>query len=363
VDNNTIDDLDRQLAHCLGVDGRASFNTIAEILGVSDQTVARRYRRLRSAGLLRVVGLRAKNKAGQLGWFLRMRCVPGSGEAIAAALARRPDTAWIQLLSGDTEVLCTLRGDGRDDGNSLLAKLPRSARIVEVTAYSLLHMYVGGPDALGFIEVLPRQRVEPLRSSAGPRQGESPANGGRIELGDLDMALFQALAVDGRTPYADLAASTGWSESTVRRRMDLLREAGVLYFDLEMDTVAFGLRSTTWLWMSVAPSQLAAAGEALTKFSEVAYAAATTGPANLVVCAVCRDESEFYEFLTAKAGSLPGVERVETAPVIRTVKQGSTVMMPGNHSPERSGPPARAQLLRGLGVVRRRPISLRRYMT
>jgi DNA-binding Lrp family transcriptional regulator len=102
----------------------------------------------------------------------------------------------------------------------------------------------------------------------------------------------------------------------------------VLYFDLEMNTVAFGLRSTTWLWMSVAPSQLAAAGEALTKFPEVAYAAATTGPANLAICAVCRDEAEFYEFLTAKAGSLPGVERVETAPVIRTVKQATAAVVP-----------------------------------
>jgi DNA-binding Lrp family transcriptional regulator len=336
VDTNTIDELDRQLAQCLGVDGRASFAAIAEILGVSDQTVARRYRRLRSSGMLRVVGLKARNKAGQLGWFLRMRCVPGYGEPIAAALARRPDTAWIQLLSGDTEVLCTLRGDARDDHNSLLARLPRSARIVQVTAYSLLHLYVGGPDALGFLEVLPRDRVEPLRV---------PVHGGRdrVELGDLDTALFQALGVDGRAPYADLAGATGWSESTVRRRMDQLRDAGALYFDLELDMATFGFRSTTWLWMSVAPAQLVAAGQALSRFPEVAYAAATTGPANLSVCAVCRDETAFYEFLTAKAGSLPGIERVETAPVIRTVKQASAVMVPGNLSTERTGPTPRAQ--------------------
>jgi DNA-binding Lrp family transcriptional regulator len=335
VDTLTIDDLDRQLAQCLGVDGRASFSAIADILGVSDQTVARRYRRLRSAGILRVVGLKARDKVGQLGWFLRMRCVPGSGEAIAAALARRPDTAWIQLLSGDTEVLCTLRGDARDDRNSLLARLPRSARIVEVTAYSLLHLYVGGPDALGFLEVLPRDRVEPLRV---------PVHGGRVELSDLDMALFQALGVDGRAPYADLAAATGWSESTVRRRMDQLRDTGVLYFDLELNMAAFGFRSTTWLWMSVAPAQLVAAGQALAKFPEVAYAAATTGPANLSACAVCRDETEFYEFLTARAGSLSGIERVETAPVIRTVKQASAVMVAGNLSTERTVPTVRTQL-------------------
>ena len=334
MDTITIDEFDRQLAQCLGADGRASFSAIAGILGASDATVARRYRRLRSAGVLRVVGLKARDKVGQLGWFLRMRCVPGSGEAIAAALARRPDTAWIQLLSGDTEVLCTLRGDARDDRNSLLAKLPRSARIVEVTAYSLLHLYVGGPDAHGFMEVLPPERVEPLRV---------PVRGGRVELGDLDLALFQALGVDGRATCADLASATGWSESTVRRRVDQLRGTGVLYFDLEMDMAAFGFRSTTWLWMSVAPAQLVAAGEALSKFPQVAYAAATTGPANLSACAVCRDETEFYEFLTARAGSLPGIERVETAPVIRTIKQASAVLVPENHSPERTGATPRAR--------------------
>src|SRR3984885_13217303 len=141
VETLTVDELDRQLTQCLGVDGRASFAAIAEVLGVSDQTVARRYRRLRSAGALRVVGLKYPKSAGYANWFLRLRCVPGSGEAIAAALAQRPDTAWVQLLSGDTEVLCSLRGDGpeaTEGTESLLTRLPRSGRIVAVTAYSRL---------------------------------------------------------------------------------------------------------------------------------------------------------------------------------------------------------------------------------
>src|SRR6201987_2794528 len=114
VDTITIDDLDRQLAQGLGVDGRASFSQLAEVLGVSDQTVARRYRRLRSAGALRVVGLKYPKSGGYANWFRRLRCVPGPGEAIAAALARRADTAWVQLLPGATEVLCSLRGEGSD---------------------------------------------------------------------------------------------------------------------------------------------------------------------------------------------------------------------------------------------------------
>jgi DNA-binding Lrp family transcriptional regulator len=325
VNTITVDDLDRQLVQCLGIDGRASFAAIADVLGASDQTIARRYRRLRSTGALRVVGLPSPKK-GYASWFLRMRCVPGSGEAIATALARRDDTAWVQLLSGDTEVLCALRGDPREGSDALLARLPRSNRIVAVTAYSRLHIFSAGADALGFLDVLPASQLAPLLRPA------QAAGGGHVAgPGELDDALFGALAMDGRTPYADLAIATGWSETTVRRRMDQLRDAGVLYFDLELDLPAFGFRSTVWMWLSVPPSQLAAVGSDLAKFPEVAYAIAVTGPANLAACAVCRSQEELYAFLTDKVGALPGVERVETAPVIRTVKQASPIMVPLKH--------------------------------
>jgi DNA-binding Lrp family transcriptional regulator len=322
-----VDELDRQLAQCLGVDGRASFSAIAEVIGVSDQTVARRYRRLRSAGALRVVGLKYPKSGGYTSWFLKLRCVPGSGEAIAAALARRPDTAWVQLLSGDTEVMCSLRGDASDGADSLLARMPRSGRIVAVTAYSRLHMFTGGPDALGFMDVLPAERVAPLRVPAAARPPAASVDTPEA-AGDLDTALFAALALDGRTASADVAAASSYSETTVRRRLDQLRASGALYFDLELDMPSFGFRSSAWLFMSVPPSHLAEVGTALAKFPEVAYVSATTGPANLAACVVCRDEECLYEFLTARVGALPGVERVETAPIVRTVKQASPVMVP-----------------------------------
>jgi DNA-binding Lrp family transcriptional regulator len=331
VESNTVDDLDRQLVQCLAADGRASFSAIAEVLGVSDQTVARRYKRLRSAALVRVVGLKYPGRNGYANWYLRLRCVPGSGETIAAALARRHDTTWVQLLNGDTEVLCAVRADGPGAPESLLPQLPRSGRIVAVTAYSRLHMFTGGPDWLGFMDTLPAEQVAPLRPRPrnGPGAGASgPVTPAGTEASDLDTALFAALAVDGRTPYADLAVAAGWSETRVRRRMDQLREARALYYDLELDLPVFGFRAMAWLWLSVPPAHLAGVGTDLAKFPEAAYVTATTGPANLAACVICRDEHSLYEFLTTKVGALPDVERVETAPVIRTIKQASPVMVP-----------------------------------
>ena len=313
-----IDALDRRIVSCLAVDGRASFSQIAEILGVSDQTVARRYRRLRAEGAIRVVGLRGKRAMLSLGWMVHLRCVPGSGPPIAETLARRPDTAWVQLLSGDTEVLCTVRGAAAER-DAVLAKLPRGGRVVAVSAHRLLHRYVAAVGGLGFLRTLSQDQEAALRR---------PVRQEMLELAELDLALLRELGVDGRTSHAELAKAVGWSESTVRRRMDQLREAGMLHYDLELDLPAFGFHAPTWLRMSVPPSELAATGAAFAGFPEVAWAAAVTGAFNLLVAAVCRDEEQFYEFLTSRVGSLRSVDRMETSPIIRTLKQSSPVLTP-----------------------------------
>jgi DNA-binding Lrp family transcriptional regulator len=268
--------------------------------------------------VFRVVGLRAKQSMGSLGWLLHMRCVPGGAQPLAEGLARRTDTAWVQLLSGDTEVLCTVRGAAAER-DAVLAKLPRGGRIVAVSAHRLLHIYVAASGGLGFLHALLPDQVEPLRCRVREEL---------LDLGDLDLALLRELGMDGRTSHADLAKAVGWSESTVRRRMDQLRESGMLYYDLEIDLPTFGLNAPTWLWLAVPPSELAATGAAFGEFSEVAYAAAITGAFNLLVCAACRDEEHFYEFLTSQVGSLRSVDRMETSPIIRTLKQSSPVLAP-----------------------------------
>jgi DNA-binding Lrp family transcriptional regulator len=330
-----IDELDRQILHCLAIDGRVSFSEIAAVLEVSDQTIARRYRRLRGAGVIRVVGLRAKQTMGSLGWVLHMRCVPGSAQPLAEGLARRTDTAWVQLLSGDTEVLCTVRGAAAER-DAVLAKLPRGGRIVAVSAYRLLHIYVSVSGGLGFLRTLLPEQAAVLKR---------PVRDEMLEFGELDLALFRELGMEGRTSHADLAKAVGWSESTVRRRMEQLRDSGMLFYDLELDLPAFGYHAQTWLWLSVPPSELAATGKAIGEFPEVAYAAATTGAFNLLACAVCRDEEEFYEFLTTRVGSLRTVDRIETSPIIRVLKQSSTVLAAGLRAwlqRTHAAPPARS---------------------
>ncbi|MEV6639084.1 Lrp/AsnC family transcriptional regulator [Amycolatopsis sp. NPDC051371] len=313
------DELDRRLVHALQINGRAPFSTIAEVLGVSDRTIARRYARLRSAGAVRVLGGVDPTALGAVLWFLRVRCAPAASVPVAEALARRPDTSWVSITSGGTEITCTVRTESEADSEALLlAKLPRTPRVEGVTAHSVLHAFYGGPDSLvaklGSLdeEAIGRLRPPPVPNRPGPAR-----------LDDGDRRLLAALATDGRTELAQLAAATGWSPTTVRRRMTELRERGVLYLDIDVDGRMFGVGPRTLLWLSVAPAHLAEAGAALAVHPEIAFAAATTGPTNLFASVACANQRELYRYLTTRVAALPAIAHVETAPVIKTVKRAA----------------------------------------
>ncbi|MFG2720628.1 Lrp/AsnC family transcriptional regulator [Streptomyces sp. NPDC048416] len=311
------DELDRRLVHALQVDGRAPFSGIAEVLGVSDRTIARRYARLRSTGAVRVLGGVDPTVLGAVLWLLRVRCAPTTSLPVAEALARRPDTSWVSLSSGGTEITCVVRTENEADSEALLlAKLPRTPRVEGVSAHSVLHAFYGGPDNLvGKLGSLDEDAIARLRPPPVPQRH------GPVRLDDGDRKLLAVLAGDGRAGFEQLASATGWSPTTVRRRMTELRGHGLLYLDIDVDWRMFGVRARTLLWLSVAPAHLEEAGRALAGHPEIAFAAATTGPTNLYASVVCANQRELYRYLTTRVAALPAVTHIETAPVIRTVKQ------------------------------------------
>ena len=314
-----LDEVDRQIVHLLMIEPRASFRTIAAVTGISDQTAARRYRRLAESAGLRVLGVPDGSRLGWTEWFLRLQTTPGGADSIAEALARRSDTRWVHLASGGTEIICTLQARSEEQRDALFLRgLPGSRRVVQISAHSILHDFAPGPwreatRALSAaqLEVLPRHARQNPPASGSLLPGDEP--------------LLTELARDGRASNAALAAAIHWHESTVRRRIDEMRRAGLLYFEVDIDNRVLGLNVHALLWLSVEPARLDEAGTALAAHPEIPFAAATTGPTNLVASAVFRDTQHLYEYLTGELAGLPGVSSVQTAPIIRTLKRTGSV--------------------------------------
>ncbi|MBB5934221.1 Lrp/AsnC family transcriptional regulator [Streptomyces zagrosensis] len=176
-----FDDLDRQLVHALQLDGRAPFARIAEVLGVSDQTAARRYTRLRTNGQAKVLGLPDAATLGEVVWFVRVQCTPDSSVAVAEALARRMDTSWVSLMSGGTEIAVVVRSGSEQASDALLLRdLPRTPQVVGITAQCMLHQFFGGPQGLvNKSGSLSQRQVELLRAGArgpAPERAAEPAS-------------------------------------------------------------------------------------------------------------------------------------------------------------------------------------------
>jgi DNA-binding Lrp family transcriptional regulator len=315
----TFDDLDRQILQSLQVAPRAPFARIATVLGVSEQTAARRYQRMRTHGLVRVLGRPDPSRGPHSSsWTLRIGCRPGTAHATADALARRTDTAWVSIAAGGAELMCQVAiaepSTGRE---SLLHHLPRASNVLTFTAHQMLHRFVGRGEA-DWVAVggrlSPEQRDQ-LRAEGRPRDAVPD------EITPADRPLLVALAHDGRASYAALAAATGWTQRQVARRLAALTASGAVYLDVDAAINAIGFRTVASLWFTVAPAHLESVGARLADHSELAFAAAVTGSANLMASAVCRDAEALYRYVTTKVAAIPEVRTLEIVPLLTRVKQ------------------------------------------
>jgi DNA-binding Lrp family transcriptional regulator len=317
VETETLDELDRKLLQALQLDGRAPFSRIAAVLGVSDQTIARRYKRLRGSGDLRVLGMTDESRVGRTMWVVRLHCTPDGADRLAGALARRADTIYVAIISGGTEITCAMRPrSDRERDELLLDRLHHTPRVVGISAHCVLNSFYGGPaGTLNKISALSREEEAALRLvPAEPPEGP-------LAVTEADETLLKVLQRDGRATMSELQAASGLSEDAVRRRLAHLRDTGVLYFDVQYTQRLLGQNVTAMLWLSVAPGVLSDVGTAIAGHRQVSFAVAVTGHANIFAVLVCRDTRELYAYLSEEIGALDGVQAVETALVLRHIKQ------------------------------------------
>jgi DNA-binding Lrp family transcriptional regulator len=320
MEGSMLDTVDRQIIHALTIEPRASFRTLAAVTGVSDQTAARRYRKLTESAGLRVLAEVDGPRAGWTDWLVRLQVTPGSADTIADALARRPDTRWVRLVSGGAEIVWVLQARTTEQRNALFLKgLPSSRRVVQISAHSILQVF-SPPAWSGAANALSAAQLAWLAATRAAAEPDGP-----VSLQPEDEPLLAELARDARATNAAIAAAIHWHESTVRRRIAELHGAGLLYFDVDLNEELFGVGTSAMLWLSVEPAHLESAGRAIAAHPEVPFAGATTGPTNLVASALLRDAQHLYEYLTGRLAGLPGVRSVESAPIIGTHKRSGAL--------------------------------------
>ncbi|MEW2395787.1 Lrp/AsnC family transcriptional regulator [Streptomyces sp. NPDC046862] len=319
LESVTLDELDRKVLQALQLDGRASFRRIGQVLDVSENTAARRYRNLRALGL-RTVARPVPARLGRTEWIVRIQVTPDAATPVAEALAKRPETGYVSVGGAGTEIHCGITAPATEENDApLLPSLHRMNRVTAINAHCLLHVYEGDPP----VWATKRNPLAPEQHAAlappAPHTVEPDAE--LADLDDADHALIAALGEDARATYPQLAAATGLTNSTAKRRVDRLVAEGVVLICTEFPPSRLGYRLMSYLWLRVDPARLEEVGTSLAAHTPISFAAAVTGPHNMVATAITRNTGGLYRYLAEHVGTLPGVQYVETAPALRQIKR------------------------------------------
>jgi len=309
----TLDETERRIVSVLLASPRASWRAVGAELGISERTVVRRALPLFQDGTLRATTVRNPTHfPGLIPMALRIRCTPNRIRAVAAVLARRADTVAVDIIGGGDEICAQFMLAGTEARNRLLLRdLPATTAVESWTSYTMLRVF---PTAFLW-NGLPVKPPFPASHQVPPTRH------------DVDDALIAALTADGRASYTDLAVLADTSPITARRRLDALVRGLSLRLAIEVDLGLLGIHGEALLWLTVAPGDLNATGEALSQHPLVRFAAATTGRANLLVAVAAADLAELYGFLTG--GGVDGSVGTEVTPILTTVKRTGLIRAGG----------------------------------
>jgi len=144
-----------------------------------------------------------------------------------------------------------------------------------------------------------------------------------VQLDRLDRRILHELQQDARLSNAMLAGRVGLSESACLRRVKLLEQARVIErYSAVLNaprlgiTVSFIIRITL---RGQTDQDLGAFEQAVARVPEVTECDLTTGESDYVLRVVARDAQDFERLHSKVLTKLPGVARVDSSFVLRSI--------------------------------------------
>ena len=161
---------------------------------------------------------------------------------------------------------------------------------------------------------------EPAESVNVESEGES-ATGPFLD--EANRAIIEALQHDGRQPYGAIAQAVGLSEAAVRRRVQRLREAGIVQIVAVTDPLQLGFTRQAMIGLSV-EGDVRVVADKLSALPEVDYVVMCAGSFDLLAEVVCEDDERLLQVLNDSVRSIPGVRATETFLYLKLAKQTYT---------------------------------------
>jgi Lrp/AsnC family transcriptional regulator for asnA, asnC and gidA len=139
-------------------------------------------------------------------------------------------------------------------------------------------------------------------------------------LDDANRDIIEALQRDGRLAYGAIAKEVGLSEAAVRRRVQRLRDAGVMQIVAVTDPLQLGFHRQAMIGVRV-EGDVRLVATKLSEIDEVDYVVMCAGSFDLLVEVVCEDDDALFRLLNDSIRSIPGVRGTESFVYLKLSKQ------------------------------------------
>jgi len=158
-------------------------------------------------------------------------------------------------------------------------------------------------------------------AEAGAQSDATQASGTLLDA--PNRAIIEALQRDGRQPYGAIAEAVGLSEAAVRRRVQRLRESGIMQIVAVTDPLQLGFTRQAMIGISV-EGDVRRVAEKLSAVVEVDYVVMCAGSFDILAEIVCEDDERLLHVLNDSVRSIPGVHSTETFLYLKLAKQTYT---------------------------------------
>jgi len=140
-------------------------------------------------------------------------------------------------------------------------------------------------------------------------------------LDELDRSIVAILQENGRASNVEIARQSGYSEATIRKRLERLLAGGIIRVTALLDPAKVNLTMPIVIGIEADLAASQQIADRLGELPEVCSVKLVTGAYDLLVEAVLSSNDQLLPFLVDKVAVIPGVKRTETMHVLKTVKQ------------------------------------------
>ena len=131
-------------------------------------------------------------------------------------------------------------------------------------------------------------------------------------IDDLDNQIIEILNSDGRMSNASIARNLGVSEGTIRRRLNILKDEGIINVKVVLNPNYLASETEAIIGIQVDLSLIREVVLKLNGINEIRWVNITSGSFDIFINVSTKSLSDLLVLLQNKIGKIDGVKKIET---------------------------------------------------